>query len=70
VTQKSIGFLCYPGQMCGPSLRKAGQGVLKLLIGNEMVTDRQTDTQTCANQYTLLRREHKEILDQCTITLI
>jgi len=29
--------------MCGPSLRKVGQGVLKLLIGNEKVTDGQTD---------------------------
>jgi len=23
-------FLCYPGQMCGTSLRKVGQGVVKL----------------------------------------
>ena len=29
VTPKSIGFLCYPGWMCGPSLRKIGQGVLE-----------------------------------------
>ena len=34
VTPKSIGFLCYPGWMCGPSLRRVGQGVLELLIGN------------------------------------
>ena len=26
VTPKSIGFLCCPGRMCGPSLRKVGQG--------------------------------------------
>ena len=42
VTPKSIGFLCYQVQMCGPSLRKVhvGQGILELLIGNEKVTDR------------------------------
>jgi len=34
MTPVSIGFLCYPGWMCGISLRKAGQGVLQLLIGN------------------------------------
>ena len=39
LTPVSIGFLCYPRWMCGPSLRKVGQGVLKLLIGNEKVTD-------------------------------
>jgi len=33
VTPNSIGFLCYTGRMCGPSLRKVGQGVLELLIG-------------------------------------
>jgi len=32
VTPGSIGFLCCPGQMCGPSLRKIGQGVLKSQI--------------------------------------
>ena len=35
------------GWMCGPSLKMEGQGVLELLIGNEMVTDRPT----CAKQY-------------------
>ena len=49
VTAKSIGFLCYPGWMCGPSLRKVGQGVLDLLIGNEKVLNRQT----YAKQYAL-----------------
>jgi len=39
VTPKSIGFLCCPGQMCGQSLRKVGQSVLDLLIGNKKVTD-------------------------------
>ena len=34
VTLGSIGSMCCPGQMCGPSLRKIGQGVLKLLVGN------------------------------------
>jgi len=38
-----IWFLCYTGQMCGPSLRKVGQSILELLIGNEKVTDGQTD---------------------------
>ena len=40
---KSIRFLCCPGRMCGPSLGKVGQGVLELLIGNEKVTDGQTE---------------------------
>jgi len=44
VTTKSIGFICYPGFMCGSSLKKVGQGVLELLIGNEKVTDGRTDT--------------------------
>jgi len=33
VTPKIIGFLCYPRWMYGPSLRKVGQGILKLLKG-------------------------------------
>ena len=37
MTPKSIGFLCYQGWMCEPSLRKVGKGVLKLLIGNGLV---------------------------------
>ena len=32
-----------PGRMYGQSLKKVGQGVLELLIGNEKVTDGQTD---------------------------
>ena len=28
VTLKSIGFICYPGELCGPSLRMVDQGVL------------------------------------------
>jgi len=32
--------------MCGPSLKKVGQGVLELLIGNAKVTDGQKDGQT------------------------
>ena len=28
VTPKLIWFICYPGLMCGPSLRKVSQGVL------------------------------------------
>ena len=45
VTPKSIGFLCYPGRTCvwGPSLRKVGQVVLQLLIGNKKVTDGRID---------------------------
>ena len=46
VTQKSIEFLCCPGQMCGQSLRKVDQGNLKLLIGNVKVTE---DRKTCAS---------------------
>ena len=30
----SIGFLCCPGRMCGPILRKVGKGILELLIWN------------------------------------
>jgi len=37
VTPNSIGFLCCPRQVCGPSLRKVGQGILELFIGNEKV---------------------------------
>jgi len=43
VTSKSIGFICCPGRMFGQCLRKVGQGILELLIGNEKVTDIQTD---------------------------
>ena len=38
---------------CVDSFRKVGQGILKSLIGNEKVTDGQTDQQTCAKQYAL-----------------
>ena len=34
VTPKSIEFICYPGRMCEPSLKKVGQGIGTLLIGN------------------------------------
>ena len=34
LTPISIGFLCLPGWICGLSLRKVGQGILKLLIWN------------------------------------
>jgi len=43
LTPVSIGCLCYPGRTCVQSLRKVGHGVLELLIGNEKVTDGQTD---------------------------
>jgi len=39
--------------MCGQSLRKVSQGVLELLIGNEKVTDGQTDRPTWTKQYAL-----------------
>ena len=42
---KSIGFLCYPGRMCGPSLMKLGKDVLEL--------EKVTDGPTCAKQYAL-----------------
>ena len=50
---RSIGFLCCRGWMCGPSLRKLGEGVFELLIGSEKVTDRQTTRSPCAKQYAL-----------------
>ena len=40
---KTIGFICYLGWMCGPSLKKVVQGVLELLIGKEKVTDGETN---------------------------
>ena len=43
VTQKSIGFICYPGWMCGPSLKRVGQGILELLIGKDYRRTDQTD---------------------------
>ena len=49
VTPIFKGFLCCPGRMCGQTLRKVGQGVLKLLIRNEKVTD----GHTCTKQYAL-----------------
>ena len=54
VTPKSIGFIwIHPGWMCGPSLKKVGQGVLELLIGNEKVTDGQIGRPTCTKPYAL-----------------
>ena len=47
VTPRSMGFICYPEWMCGSSLKKVGQGVLELLIGNEIGyrrPDRPTNT--------------------------
>jgi len=38
--------------MCGPSLKKVGQGVLELLIGNEKVTGGQRPTDR-PKQYSL-----------------
>jgi len=46
VTPKSMGFLCYPGWMCGPSLKKIGECVLESLIRNKKVTGGQTYQQT------------------------
>jgi len=49
--------------MCGPSLKKLGQGVLELLIGTEKVTDRrngrtyrQTNRHVQSQMPSLLRR--------------
>jgi len=39
--------------VCGPSLRKVGEGVLQLLIGNEKVKDGQTDNMP-SSSYKLL----------------
>ena len=48
---------CYPGSMCGTSLRKVDQGALDLLIRNEKVTDGPSKPPshrpTCAKQYAL-----------------
>jgi len=42
VIAKSIWFICYPGWMCVPSLKKVDPDVPE--FGNEMVTDyQQTD---------------------------
>ena len=38
VTPKCIEFLCYSGWMCGPDLRRVGQGILALLNGNSFGT--------------------------------
>jgi len=43
LTQISIGFLCYPGWMCVAGMRKEGQGILELLIGNGCDTFDSTD---------------------------
>jgi len=46
-----LGFFCFPGWTCGLSLRKVGQGVLMLLIGNKKVidvpTNRHVHSQIC-----------------------
>jgi len=34
VIPKSLRFLCYPGWMCGQSLKKVGLGVLKLFLAH------------------------------------
>ena len=57
VTPKSMGFLCYPGWMCGPSLKKVGECVLESLIRNKKVTgltDLPTDRPICAEKYAFL----------------
>ena len=59
LTPKSMGFICCPGRMCGHSLRKVGQGILELLIGNEKGTEGQTlptDRHLQSNMPSLLRR--------------
>jgi len=38
VTLKVIGYLCYRGWMCKLSLRRVGQCILELLIGNVFCT--------------------------------
>ena len=65
VTPKSIWFPCCTGRMCGPSLRKVGQGILALLIGNEKVIDGHTDilTDMCKAIYPLFfEGGHKKVL--------
>ena len=46
VILNSTGFISYSEWMCGPSLRKLGQGVLELFIRIKKVTDEQTGGQT------------------------
>jgi len=48
VTLKFIGFICYPGWRCGPSLRKVGQGALGVIGGKQKGCK-----PTCAKQYAL-----------------
>jgi len=45
--------------MCGQVLGKVGQGVLELLIGNEKVTDGQTDRHVQSNMFSM---GHKKTL--------
>jgi len=64
VIQNQQVFCSVLGWMCGSSLKKVGQGVLELLIGNEKVTDGQshlttdlpTDRHVQSSMPSLLRR--------------
>ena len=47
VNPKAIGFICYPGRMCSPSLRIVGHGDLKYLIGNVFCTFDPNDPDLC-----------------------
>jgi len=58
-------------------LKKVGQGVLEFMIGNEKVTDRQTDQTTCAKQNALssskggiitglIKHQHKSLYNENT----
>ena len=47
VNPKAIGFICYPGRMCRPSLRIVGNGDLKYLIENVFCTFDPNDLDLC-----------------------
>ena len=72
LTPKLIGFLCYPGRTCvwGPSLRKVGQVVLQLLIGNKKVTDGRTDMCKAICPLSLEAGHNKNYLRICVSTCI
>ena len=56
VTPKSIGFQCYPRWTYVQSVKKVGQGNLRLFIGNKKVTDWSTDRHVQSNMPSLFRR--------------
>jgi len=65
VTPRSIGFICYPGRICGPSLRMVGQGDQVFFIGNSFSTfDPVTLTFDPKMKYEEGRSRHSQVIDQ------